>query len=65
MLDRVTAEARRQDQADAEREEPLPSDPEQLNAARDLHGPSRGEYLHRQIDQAGEESQDSGIEDPS
>lgn len=41
MLDRVTAEARRQDEADGDRDEPLPYDPEQLHAARGLPGPSK------------------------
>ena len=65
MLDRVTAEARRQDEAERERDEPLPYDPEQLHAARHIDGPSRGEHLHRQVEQAGEESQDHDHDDPA
>lgn len=60
MLDRVTAEARRQDEADRDREEPLPYDPEQLHAARDLPGPSQGELRRRPGKDAGEENQDPG-----
>lgn len=60
MLDRVTAEARRQDEAEQEPEEPLPYDPEQLHAARDLPGPSQGELRRRPGNDAGEENQDPG-----
>lgn len=64
MLDRVTEEAHRQDEAEQELEEPLPYEPEQLHAARDLPGPSKGELLHRRMEEAGEESQDHDSEDP-
>ncbi|MBB1034610.1 hypothetical protein G6031_09440 [Dietzia sp. CQ4] len=61
MLDRVTAEARRQNAADEEgRDEPLPYDPEQLHAARDLPGPSQGELRRRPGKDAGEDNQDPG-----
>lgn len=59
LLDRVTAEAHRQSEADDERDEPLPYDPEQLHAARDLYGPSQGELRRRPGKDAGEENQDS------
>lgn len=58
MLDRVTAEARRRDEADGELEEPLPYDPEQLHAARDIDGPSDGELRRRPGKNAGEENQE-------
>lgn len=57
MLDRVEVEARRQDEAEHELDAPLPYEPE-LHAARDLPGQSRGEQLHRQVEAAGEESQE-------
>mgnify|MGYP003588186491 CR=1 FL=1 len=56
MLDRVTAEAERRD----EEAGPLPFDPEQLHAARDIDGPSDGELRRRPGKDAGEENQDPG-----
>lgn len=58
MLDRVTAEARRQDEADGEREEPLPFDPPAVHAARDLPGMSEGERRRLPGKDAGEENQE-------
>ena len=46
---------------DDEQDGPLPF----VEAARDLPGPSRGEHLHRQVQDAGEESQDPGHDDPA
>ncbi|MGN0100714.1 MAG: hypothetical protein ACI39C_07225 [Dietzia sp.] len=63
MLDRVTAEARRQDDADGEIEEPLPYDPEQLHAARDLPGPSKGQWLREQQDRYAETGDPDGPEE--
>ncbi|MCT1710748.1 hypothetical protein M3B38_01935 [Dietzia cinnamea] len=60
MLDRVTVEARRQDEADGEREEPLPFDPHGVRAARDIDGPTQGELRRRPGKDAGEENQDPG-----
>lgn len=65
MLDRVTEEAHRQEEAEQELEEPLPFDPSAVHAARDLPGLSKGELLHRQMEEAGEESQDPDSEDPA
>ncbi|GLB62710.1 hypothetical protein NCCP2495_05880 [Dietzia sp. NCCP-2495] len=58
MLDRVTEEARRQDEAEQELEEPLPYEPEQLHAARDLPGMSEGERRRLPGKDAGEENQE-------
>lgn len=60
MLDRVTEEARRQDEAEQELEEPLPYEPEQLHAARNLPGISEGERRRLPGKDAGEENQDPG-----
>lgn len=60
MLDRVTAEARRQEEADGEREEPLPYEPQEVHAARDIDGPTQGELRRRPGKDAGEENQDPG-----
>lgn len=60
MLDRVTAEARRQDEAEQELDEPLPFDPEALHAARDIDGPSQGELRRLPGKDAGEENQEPG-----
>lgn len=60
MLDRVTDEARRQEEAEQELEEPLPYEPEQLHAARDLPGMSEGERRRLPGKDAGEENQDPG-----
>ena len=64
MLDRVTEEAHRQDEVEQELEKPLPYEPE-LHAARHVPGPSKGERLHRRMEEAGEESQDHDSEDPA
>ncbi|MBB1023330.1 MULTISPECIES: helix-turn-helix domain-containing protein [unclassified Dietzia] len=63
MLDRVTTEARRQDEADEERDEPLPYDPEQLHAARDLPGRSKGQWLREQQDRDAEVGDVDGPEE--
>lgn len=60
MLDRVTAEARRQEGADEEREDPLPFEPQEVHAARDLPGMSEGERRRLPGKDAGEENQDPG-----
>lgn len=60
MLERVTAEARRQEDAEQEPEGPLPFEPEQLHAARDLPGMSEGERRRLPGKDAGEENQDPG-----
>lgn len=60
MLDRVTAEARRQEEAEQEPEEPLPFDPTAVHAARDIDGPTQGELRRRPGKDAGEEDQDPG-----
>lgn len=60
MLDRVTAEARRQEGADEEREDPLPFEPQEVHAARDIDGPTQGELRRRPGKDAGEENQDPG-----
>jgi len=58
MLDRVTAEAERRD--DEEREDPLPFEPQEVHAARDIDGPTQGELRRRPGKDAGEENQDPG-----
>lgn len=60
MLERVTAEARRQEEAEQEPEEPLPFDPTAVHAARDIDGPTQGELRRRPGKDAGEENQDPG-----
>ncbi|WP_206474732.1 helix-turn-helix transcriptional regulator [Dietzia sp. KRD202] len=60
MLDRVAAEARRQEEAEQESEEPLPFDPTAVHAARDIDGPSQGELRRRPGKNAGEENQEPG-----
>lgn len=60
MLDRVTAEARRQEGADEEREDPLPFEPQEVHAARDIDEPTQGELRRRPGKDAGEENQDPG-----
>lgn len=60
MIDRVTAEARRQEEAEQESEEPLPFDPTAVHAARDIDGPSQGELRRRPGKNAGEENQEPG-----
>ncbi|MCY1656414.1 hypothetical protein OVA21_04150 [Dietzia sp. SL131] len=60
MLDRVTAEARRQEEGEQESEEPLPFDPTAVHAARDVDGPSQGELRRRPGKNAGEENQEPG-----
>lgn len=59
MLDRVTAEAQRQDEA--EHDAPLPYEPE-LHAARDLPGMTDGERRRLPGKDAGEENQDPSNE---
>lgn len=63
MLDRVTAEAKRRDEEGGELEEPLPYDPEQLHAARDIDGPSRGQWLRDQQDHDAESGDPDGPEE--
>lgn len=59
MLDRVTAEARGQDEVE---EGPLPFDPREVRAARDVVGPSRGEWLREQQDRDAETGDPEGPE---
>jgi hypothetical protein len=54
MLEKVAAEAERQDEGG----EPLPYDPADLHAARDIDGPSQGELRRRPGRDAGEENQE-------
>ena len=56
MLDRVTVEAERRD----EEEGPLPFEPHELQAARDIDGPTQGELRRRPGKDAGEENQEPG-----
>lgn len=58
MLDRVAAEARRQEEAEQESEEPLPFDPTAVHAARDIDEPTQGELRRRPGKDAGEENQE-------
>lgn len=62
MLDRVTAEARRQDESEQELEEPLPFEPEQLHAARHLPGSSKGQWLREEQDRDAESGDPDGPE---
>lgn len=59
MLDRVAAEARRQEEAEQAPEEPLPFEPD-LAAARDIDEPTQGELRRRPGKDAGEENQEPG-----
>ncbi|ODQ97278.1 hypothetical protein BFG51_11450 [Dietzia alimentaria] len=59
MLDRVTAEAKRSDEEE-EPDGPLPFEPHELRAARDIDGPTQGELRRRPGKDAGEENQDPG-----
>lgn len=47
---------------DAELEEPLPYDPEELHAAREVPGPSKGQWLRDQQDQDAESGDAEGPE---
>lgn len=58
MLDRVTAEARRQEVTEQDSEEPLPFEPHGVRAARDIDGPTQGELRRRPGKDAGEENQE-------
>ena len=62
MLGKVVEEAERQDEAERDRYEPLPYDPDQLHAAKDLPRPSKGQWFRGEQDWDAEAGDSAGPE---